>query len=208
MSFSGEVDFSELDKALRKYVKVNRRELPQILNAKMFDLQLQAARCTPVAKRSDIARVVENPKYISWWMNQKYGRGGWDLDDRAREVKLLGRRKSSTTYLRSVFIKSANKFKGSQQPNRNGRMPARRVSAKQLRFNTRVVAKRASIRGIGDFEASVRGELAQRDGADGRKKESLLNSCLERAAVIVTKDMVKYIDRKQRENAKKSGFIV
>ena len=88
----------------------SKRDRQDVANAKMKDWMIKSLVKSPKARREEIAPVVENPRFITWWMNNTFGRGNWDRDDWKVGVRKLRRRLAAIGFVRSGFAKAQAKL--------------------------------------------------------------------------------------------------
>ena len=196
-AFDVRVDDREFKAAMREYLSLTSKAGAQVVNDKTRDWLFKSAREMPKARRAEIAAVVQNPKFISWYANQVFGAGNWDEDDWAAAAQMLRKRFASVGYMRSGFVKAAKqlpdsgKSRAGKQRRARGRERFRQVTARTSKANPRVLRSRFTI--LSGAE----------NVADGAIKERMQEKALNRARGRVQADTQKYIDRKNKANARK-----
>lgn len=209
MSSKAYLDTKEFDRAMGQYLAWTNKDAAQVCNDKSRDWLWRSIRHIPKARRETIKRTIENPRFITWYLNKKYGRGAWDRgqgmgpgqidesSDWAEAVKALKRRLASVGYLQSSFVKGKNKFMDSGEfragkaPSSNRRDRHRQTKAVVLQAHPKMIRTQ--------FDLSS----GATNGIDEKQKQAIQQRALNQGKETVRRDMIKYIDRKNRENSRK-----
>ena len=114
-----ELDTSEFQKALLKYIPTTKRDLPEIVNKRAINVAFKAIRFTPKANAAKIRRAMRlktrlNAPLASLILNKlqgKYGRKGYYGDKMRAEVEeFIKSRVRGIGYLKSGWLASAQQM--------------------------------------------------------------------------------------------------
>tara|TARA_R110000822_G_scaffold24577_4_gene74720 strand:- start:287 stop:910 length:624 start_codon:yes stop_codon:yes gene_type:complete len=201
---SMDLDFSsaEFSRAVNEYIGETSKDSATAINGKTADFLYKTGKHVAKADRSKVNRTIQNPKFITWFLNKTFGKGGWTVDDYgdgrtwAAGVKMLRRRLSAIGYSRHGLFTAAKDFKG--ESTRPGKEPRPRTDRKRHKaITTRTtqanqrVHKTAFIINIG---ASSQ--------ADASSKKRLYTRPAALASAEVAKDTRKYLERKYAKRAR------
>ncbi|MFZ8869671.1 MAG: hypothetical protein ACO2YK_14070 [Paracoccaceae bacterium] len=206
----------EWRRSLAEYMALTSKDSATVVNDKTRDWLYKTARDTKKSNRDAIKRTIENPRFISWWLNKKYGKGQWDRQsglelppgqidessDWADAVKALKRRMSSIGYMRHGYVKMAKKYPDSRK-SRPGKQ--RKVSSRN-RF--KMIKTRETVANLRQKNPHSKFEslTGARSGMDAGLKEKILFKALIRGRNRVITDMRKYITKKNAKNAKQVSW--
>lgn len=207
------IDTSEFDRAMGQYAALSAKDHAQVANDKTIDWLYKSARETPKAQRESIKRTIENPRFITWWLNRKYGRGNWERgpgdykgdvfagSEWAEAVKSLKKRLPTAGFLKSGFIKSAKQIRDSRQARQGREIPQKNrerypgVKAKAIDATPQKPA------------ASFAITSAASSSSDAITKERIQERAVKRAQARVLRDMIPYIERKMAQRAKEVSIF-
>ena len=114
-----ELDTSEFQKALLKYIPTTKRDLPEIVNKRAINVAFKAIRFTPKANAAKIRRALRlksrlNAPLASLILNKlqgKYGRKGYyGAEMRAEVEEFIKGRVRGIGYLKSGWLASAQQM--------------------------------------------------------------------------------------------------
>jgi hypothetical protein len=198
MNFSS----AEFSRAVNEYLAETSKDSATALNGKTADLLYKTGKHVAKADREKINMAIQNPKFITWFMNKTFGKGGWTVDDYgdgrtwAQGVKMLRRRLSAIGYSRHGLFVAGRDFKG--ESNRPGKEPKPRTDRKRhkaIKVRTAQATQRTQAT---EFNINI----GASSGADAAAKRRLYTRPAAMASAAVTADTRKYLARKYAQRAR------
>ena len=202
MSFDLNISSAEFSRAVKEYIGETSKDSATAINGKTADLLYKTGKLVPKAENPKITKVIQNPRFITWYLNETFGKGGWTVDDYgdgrtwAAGVKMLRRRLSAIGYSRHGLFSAAKDFKGeSTRPGKEPRPRTDRKRHKAIKVRTGQATKEFT-------KSSFKINVGARSTGDGNDKKRLYTRPAAMANAAVTKDTMNYLARKHRQRAR------
>ena len=205
-------DDREFRAALAQYQKLSSRDSARICNDKARDWLFLSARNTPKASRVEIDQVASQlwwPKKVAKELAKKqHGLTHKQFQREARKLsrKIITGRKRAITFARAGFVKAARKFP-QPDPSRPGRKPARQP---RVKFSSSILTN-VTTANLGIQRDHLEARFHSEWLPSGRQEmalQNLLTKSFREGQRLVTRDMIKYIERKQIQRAKQVSATV
>lgn len=139
MATIARMDLAEFNRAMDLAVVYSSRDRQVVANSKLKDWMIKAMKAAKQAKRQAILDVITSRKFIAWYTTRRLGGKGWIDEDFEDSRKMLRRRLSAVGFVKSGFVKSANKFP-KVDPSRPGKQRITGAARLNRGFNRTVKA--------------------------------------------------------------------
>ena len=202
MSFDLNISSAEFSRAVKEYIGETSKDSATAINGKTADFLYKTGKLVPKAENPKITKVIQNPRFITWYLNETFGKGGWTVDDYgdgrtwAAGVKMLRRRLSAIGYSRHGLFSAAKDFKG--ESTRPGKEPRPRTDRKRHKaITTRTTRANQRV-----HKTAFSINIGASSHADASSKKRLYTRPAALASAEVTKDTRKYLERKYAKRAR------
>lgn len=216
-----QVDVKAFHSALQRYLKASGKTIEEELPRRMRRLLFAAYQKTPLANTGQIKEVIENPKFISWYISEKVGAGHgarpgnpmWSYQDWNKaspgkgheeygnngdpRIKNLASRKSARYYGKAGFIKAIRRLESLFPATATGKSLNETARMSRMPHD---VAVKTVVKEILEMLA-VTIDWKAEDTQDANGKERIYKAAVSEAFVREMRDMEKYISRKLKESA-------
>lgn len=205
------IDDKEFARAMRDYKRFTGKDMSDVANGKLRDWMFKAGKAAPRAKRDEIERVIESPKFIAWFANKKFGKGNWtrsssqtkdesgESSDWAAAKKILRRRLSSVGYAKSGFIKAAKLL-----PNPKGSRPGKQSARPSKRFSrVKAFVKPGTGQKILRVVSEASIHWPAYDGKDKDGKQAIAIKAIEAGRTAMVRDTRQHLAKKAKKSAAK-----
>lgn len=195
---------AKFDASMAEYLRVSRRNLPEVLNKQGKNFVLRAAKFTPVARPGDIHRDVQDLKsdgdhiwfkMVARAVVKKHGQGlsRKAFKKAAKEMsrQIIRKRKATAYYMRSAWLKSADKLRRTKKDAGPEVQPPRPKAAGKFLRATKGEVTSATVQ----RPAFMSGNLWY----GGAGKSKIAAAAGSRAFRFLARDMKVYILRKQKK---------
>ena len=191
---------TEFMRTLRTYAENSKRAGAEIINRKAYFTALGAIKKTRVTDKKDIAAFFKNPKRYAKVVMKAFGLKG-NVDDgtlKQYAKKLKGMRNRSVAYLRSGWIPAIKTF---------GKMARQKRSVKGVRQHGRAKGNARRAKYGAKASASMTNRTGHKVGQITAAKR-YAEPALKRAIGDEQRSMIRHMEKKMKETARKSGIRV
>jgi hypothetical protein len=207
-----ELDSREFQRVLERYTQLNRRDRATLVNNKAKDLMFTAAGGrkkagvdgTPIGSRSKISPLAKNWPLRTWLGVRA---GATTRKDRAEaSAKILKGRQSSVGFMRSGFVKAGIKYRATLEARPGAVHTPPRAATRNRNSTSTVSNARPGLAPTATYELRW-GERSGDPQGEAWKSRTLV-AALARSGSVVAADMMKYVERKETQNARAVGLAV